>query len=769
MGVSSQLCALGRRMGQMGWPAAFASASALSLDFFPSNICWFAAAAAAAIAISSARCIELHAHTRIHASTHPRTQLHRNHSHPIPSLPLLRSRLRCPIPFLSFAFFCLVFFILPPESLTLLSWLPHTTYYSNPPVPAPTLYLALRCLALHFVLFLLRQIAGRSPTTHTHTHTSSSSSLVCWSTRHDSPRLRRNYRSMTVADAHGAEAPWTSWLRLCCMSLAPTQETSGRKSSFTTISTHDVSWPLGRLSDDKLLIDQDEKLPHDDIIYSQPAYHPRPVAAPEMGSHHRNVLEKAPRSNAGPKRRRFLSLSSSSSTRRPIISAPSNFQHISSSSPQIPEPTPSRNSKLRPAKPLRRRSFRPLELSISMPNNQPSPLLPHFEMLTTPGLVYDPNVTENMSEDTLSLPKTPDQSERPPLRELGSPFTPIRSVKRPAEDSTPSYTSDQVEMFSEKSPGENQSIEHQRSFSSTSFHFPRKQLTDTDSSPFTIHEDEIPPLIPPKARGRSRAYTAPSVDAMKERVASAMLEVEKLQKQIDEVIERQSLYAVSRPTTAHSMANTMPGETFAVLPSPVAHLLTSRSDLEPMPSIPALPPAAPSFAERLNSEIDRPHTAPIKPQVQAHRRAKTAGDASASPHTPSPRARRDDRPLPPPLPLVLRPPLRKKKSFSRVSNWLFPGAGDVSFDSVTNLPRPVTGKDGFYQCVSRGESQGRRQSTDSVGTVTTWETDDDRTFPSTWSPGSTAVTKADESLIPRAAAFGRNDIYTRRTSVGVAV
>ncbi|KAH7022517.1 hypothetical protein EDB80DRAFT_557796 [Ilyonectria destructans] len=531
---------------------------------------------------------------------------------------------------------------------------------------------------------------------------------------------------MTVADAHGPEAPWTSWLRLCCMSPTPTEETSGRKSSFTTISTHDVSWPLGRLSDDKLLMDQDEKLPHDDIIYSQPTYHPRPVAAPEMGSHHRNVLEKAPRSNAGPKRRRFLSLSSSSSTRRPIISAPSNFQHISSSSPQIPEPTPSRNSKLRPAKQLRRRSFRPLELSISMPNNQPSPLLPHFEMLTTP-------------------------------------------VKRPAEDSTPSYTSDQVEMFSEKSPGESQSIEHQRSFSSTSFHFPRKQLTDTDSSPFTIHEDEIPPLIPPKARGRSRAYTAPSVDAMKERVASAMLEVEKLQKQIDEVIERQSLYAVSRPTTAHSMANTMTGETFAVLPSPVAHLLTSRSDLEPMPSIPALPPAAPSFAQRLNSEIDRPHTAPIKPHVQAHRRAKTAGDASASPHTPSPRARRDDRPLPPPLPLVLRPPLRKKKSFSRVSNWLFPGAGDVSFDSVTNLPRPVTGKDGFYQCVSRGESQGRRQSTDSVGTVTTWETDDDRTFPSTWSPGSTAVTKADESLIPRAAAFGRNDIYTRRTSVGVAV
>ncbi|KAH7137135.1 hypothetical protein B0J13DRAFT_71866 [Dactylonectria estremocensis] len=582
---------------------------------------------------------------------------------------------------------------------------------------------------------------------------------------------------MIVADALGAEAPWTSWLRLCCMSPASSNETYGRKSLFTTIPTHDVSWPKGKLSDDELLMDQDEKLPQDTIIYSQPTHHPRPVAAPEMGSHHRNVLEKAPpRGNVGPKpkKRRFLSLSSSSSTsRRPTISAPSNFQHISSASPKFPEPAPSRNPKLRPAKPLRRRSFRPLELSISLPNNKPSPLLPHFEMLTTPGTIYDPNETENMSEDTFETPRTPDQIEKPLVRELGSPFTPIRSVKRSAENSTPSYSSDQLEASWEKSPAEQHSLEHQRSFSSTSFHFPRKHISDTDSSPFTIHEDEIPPLIPPKARARSRAYTAPDVETIKERVASAMLQVEKLQKQIDDVIERQSLYSVSRPTTSHSMANTMHGETVAVLPSLVAHLLTSRPDLEPMPSIPALPPAAPSFAERLNSEIDRPHTAPIKPLTQTHRRAKTAGDAApSSPHTPSPRARKEDRPLPPPLPLVLRPPLRKKKSFSRVSNWLFPGAepsGDTSLGCVTNLPRPVTGKDGFYQCVSQGESRGRRQSTDSFGTVTTWETDDDRTFPSTWSPGSTAVTKADESLIPRAAAFGRTDAYLRRTSVGVAV
>ncbi|KPM37088.1 hypothetical protein AK830_g9474 [Neonectria ditissima] len=589
---------------------------------------------------------------------------------------------------------------------------------------------------------------------------------------------------MTVADAHGAEAPWTSWLPLCCMPLTSSEKTtserrSGCKSSLTTTSTtYDLSWPLGSLSDDQLLMGQDEKHPSDaTIIYNQPVHYLRPVAAPEMGSHHRNVLEKTPRGSGNKqgesKRRRLMSFSSSSSSRRPIISAPSNFRHISTAAPDFPEPTPSRNSNLRPAKPFRRRSFRPLELSIYMPNNNPSPILPHFEFPSAPApaALYDREPTEKSSESDFTLPKTPDQSEKRTVKELGSPFTPIRSVKRPEDHATP-RTPDQVERVSENSSADRRLLEHQRSFSSMSFHFPRKQTMDS-SSPSTIHEDEMPPLIPPKARARSRAYTAPDVDAIKERVAGAIIEVEKLQKQIDDVIERQSLYSVSRPSTSHSMAHTMPGEDFTDLPSPVARLLTSRLDLESMPAMPALPPAAPSFAERLNSEIDRPHTAPIKPHTNAHRRAKTAGDAPTGPHTPSPpRVRREERPLAPPLPLVLRPPLRKKKSFSRVSNWLFPGAepnGDLTFDSVTNLPRPVTGKDGYYQCVSRGEAQGRRQSTESFGTITTWESEDDRTFPSTWSPDSTPMGKGDEFLIPRAATFGRADLYPRRTSVGVAV
>ena len=62
-----------------------------------------------------------------------------------------------------------------------------------------------------------------------------------------------------------------------------------------------------------------------------------------------------------------------------------------------------------------------------------------------------------------------------------------------------------------------------------------------------------PPRVPPKSRVRS--YTAPeTVDHLKERIAEALLEKERLQDMIDDVIERQSVYLGSRPSTSHSMA-----------------------------------------------------------------------------------------------------------------------------------------------------------------------------------------------------------------------
>ncbi|KAL3607200.1 hypothetical protein FPOAC2_02175 [Fusarium poae] len=517
---------------------------------------------------------------------------------------------------------------------------------------------------------------------------------------------------MTHAGTHGAHgsgpqtSPWPSWLSLCCAPLVSSEDRRPRR------------------------IDEKQAYP---VIYDQPVHHPKPVAMPK----HRNMSESSPRDSVSSKRRRFWSFSSNNS-RRPLISAPSDFRHIATSTDPFfdyPEPTPSRASNLRPAKQLPHHPYRPLELSIYQPDNRVSPILPHFEPRPA-----NPAPSSDFSEERVSdLSDSPSEKVRP-------------------------------------------SLEHQKSFSDSpmSFHFPRKNMTSSAASS-SFGDDEIPPLIPPKSRGRSRAYSSPDVEKVKERVASAMLEVEKLQKQIDEVIERQSLYVPSRPATPHSVVRNTPSMSSS--PGDESHMLT-RSDLEPMPSIPALPPAAPSFAQRLNSDIiERPHTAPIRSPrtpirtpITPPRRARTPGEPrTPSSTTPPPRPRRDDLPPPPPLPLVLRPPLRKKKSFSRVSTWLFPGSQhsrNMSFDSVTNAPRPIKGNQGFYQ-VSLGGTSLRRRSTDSADTVSTWESDEEnRTVPTTCSVGSTAAVSPDEGhLISRFATstFGRNEIRPQRRSVGVAM
>lgn len=251
-----------------------------------------------------------------------------------------------------------------------------------------------------------------------------------------------------------------------------------------------------------------------------------------------------------------------------------------------------------------------------------------------------------------------------------------------------------------------------------------------------------------------------------------MIEKELLQAEIDSVIDRQSVYMSSRPSTAHGMQGT-PGPG---LLEPVPRI--TGADLEPMPSIPAMPAAAPSFAERLSTE-GRPHTAPSHP-IHVRRREDTIAESPTAFISQHKQVRDGlDRPLAPPLPLVLRPPLRKKKSFSRVSNWLFPATEhqrDISLESITNRPKPVTGNEGFYQCVGTPEAAGRTSldTVSSVSTVSTWETEEERqTIPTTWSPGSSPVMEQDTpaarpQAIDRSATFGRStDIY-RLQSVGVA-
>lgn len=511
---------------------------------------------------------------------------------------------------------------------------------------------------------------------------------------------------MTVSSgaAAGTYTSWFSSVSQCCAPLTSClPQRSGRSKS---LSTTVISWPLGRTSDQDLLIGQDdhdinEKQPRSPIVRQQPRSHQAPeVGYEEAYSRLHGQREKATRKSSASSRTGFSvrkRFRSDASSRRPLISAPSNFRHVRSGSFQFPAPMPNHhhNPQARPNPPRRRDSLERLELSIYMPENQISPLLPHFE---------------------IPIPPMPPAAYLPQRRD------------------TDASSHDQS---------------HERSYSSMSFHVPRK--AGVEGSPSTMN-DEIPPLIPPKAKARARAHTSPEVHVITERVASAMIEMERLQRQIDDVIERQSLYAPSRPSTAYSMARTMP-------------------ELEePMPSIPALPPAAPSFAERLK-EDDRPQTAPNKTPFRIPHRSKTFNEASSTFNTPT-SASSSNIPLPPPLPLVLRPPLRKKKSFSRVSNWLSMNQShsrEISLESVTNQPRPVKGTEGFYQCVPAGQSSDRR-SFGSLGTVSTWDTDEEeRTVPTTWSPGSTPITKTDAPPMDRTATFGRSGGITVQRSFGITV
>lgn len=300
---------------------------------------------------------------------------------------------------------------------------------------------------------------------------------------------------------------WFSSVSQCCAPLTSClPQRSGRSKS---LSTTVISWPLGRTSDEDLLIDQDDHVHEKDMppVILQPRSQQRPeVGYEEVYTRLHGQREKVPRKSSASSRT-VLSmrkrLRSDASSRRPLISAPTNFRHVRSGSFQFPAPVQyQHNPQARANPPRRRHSLERLELSIYMPENHISPLLPHFEFPIPP---------------------------MPP------------AVHLPQQRGEEIITSDQS---------------HERNYSSMSFHVPRK--AGPDGTPSTTH-DEIPPLIPPKAKGRARAYTSPEVDVIKERVASAMIEVERLQKQIDDVIERQSLYAPSRPSTSGSMARTMPG------------------------------------------------------------------------------------------------------------------------------------------------------------------------------------------------------------------
>lgn len=319
---------------------------------------------------------------------------------------------------------------------------------------------------------------------------------------------------VTITTTNTQPSPSSSWLSsisaIMCAPLASCFGRKPRRSKSPPLTATSISWPLGRTSDQDLLIGPDEKqLP---TTRTQPAREALPVARQGSGTQRPATSERVPRKSFGsmrsgaPGKKRWRS----DGSRRPKISKPTDFRHLETGSfhfpPPEPQPQPQSQplpSQLRSAHPERSTSFRPLELSIYLHNNRMSPLLPQFD-----------------------IPSTLPPPEPTHLRHR---------------------LDDDHKLF------------HQKSHQSIPFHIPRKAVGSINSD---ANEDNAPnaPAIPPKAQGRARAYTSPEVDAIKDRVADAMNEIERLQKKIDDVIERQSVYSSSRPSTSHSMAHTTLGE-----------------------------------------------------------------------------------------------------------------------------------------------------------------------------------------------------------------
>ncbi|KAE9363064.1 hypothetical protein N431DRAFT_564699 [Stipitochalara longipes BDJ] len=389
--------------------------------------------------------------------------------------------------------------------------------------------------------------------------------------------------------------------------------------------------------------------------------------------------------------------SSNNTPRRPRIGAPTDFRHIDH------------------AMPRRKEVFRPLELSIYMPENQLSPILPHFGQIDDMSFPRDDMKELPYPPASLSLSRSDSQMS------FRIPRKPLRSSSRASSEWTAQFK-------------------------------PRPESLSTNEL-LAVLEHDLPRAPPP---ARLRSYTEPPAY---ERVKSALhekFELEQRLKDIEEVIEeRKSVYFNSRPTSrALSRPTSVYSEAQEPMPPPPPP--------QTLPSVPT-PPIAPSFATRVTlPHADmRPRTAP-GPSKTVHipSRLTPFTEASAAFTTPSPSSsfvssRPPSRPEhvtalppPPPLPLVLQsphPPLRKKKSFSgKVSGWLFPSehSRNISLESVTNTPKPVTSREGFYQCIDlSSHSQMRRNSMDTVTTtVSTIESNSEleapRTVETSWSPES---------------------------------
>lgn len=300
----------------------------------------------------------------------------------------------------------------------------------------------------------------------------------------------------------------------------------------------------------------------------------------------------------------FSKSSSATTRRRPKISHPSNFRHLHSESFQFPPAEPAL-----PQPVEKRSSFHPLELSYQSREHTFSPLLDFFSAV----VVDDDPVT-------------------PPPKAHTSPTRWDRQHPRPT-------------------------LRHERSYSPMSFHIPRKHLRDnsfgsSSASPAT----PPPPSIPTKSR--ARAHTSPSsppVDALVERIASAMIVKDRLDAEIESIIERQSLYISSRPSTAYgpgkppplpppppSPQTIHPNPPARRRPNPLPHALHPRPPRHQRPLLRRAPllrhPHPGGGADPRPLGAQQQHHVPAAGGADARADAQggCAGVASLSPPPPSP-------------------------------------------------------------------------------------------------------------------------------------
>ncbi|KAF7521931.1 hypothetical protein G7054_g12283 [Neopestalotiopsis clavispora] len=447
-------------------------------------------------------------------------------------------------------------------------------------------------------------------------------------------------------------------------------------------------------------------------VYQQPSFTPPPSTSKQPMKHRRGPSpswEQAPvkrhdhvRTGLSMKERFFSS--SKSKPRRPQISGPTDFRHLTSGAPQPSDYEVTEEVVDTRQQRYRQRSFRPLELNIhSNANGRLSSMLPYFGY----------------------------SSSSPPVTPPG-----------------------RIRMVPSSSSEDSISLKHQQSSSTMSFKIPRKP-TPLDSVFDSPSTDMIHRPAPARLRPQASAEApAAAMDDLIERVATAMKERDLLEEQIAEAIERQTLYVKSRPSTPTGF----------------------NTKMEPMPQVPVLPPDAPSFSERIsidhprNMPVRKPMVAPTPPPKSLARDQPVHGlSLRRGMVTPPPKSAARPRPqgqIRQPQSLLSRhagdqlppPPLRKKKSFSRVSTWLgFPAdvSDNAMFGSVRERSRdrslPVLHQGGFYEVRS---APPRKSSFGSDDTASEWTSDaeefDGTTLPTTCSPsssGAATIRAADHPVI----------------------